>query len=169
MNVREFMNDNPLYTYIGVGVVFVLAMTLVVCRLMGGGGASSYKLVYYDTEAKTIRIVEFEAGEAPKSPLEGEPNVYQAAIFSCGECDPDEIQDGMSRDELEAAGMRIRYIMKIDESVDDTMSMMEGDNYSYSAIDQINWVTDSMQEPMLNLVQGEIDGCPDARPCNPKP
>jgi len=160
MNVREFMNDNPQYVYIGAGVLFFFSMMLVMCQLFGGGGgASDYEVFYYDTEKKTIRIVEFSAGDIALSPLEDEPNVYQAMLYACGECDSGAIHDGMTIAEVEAAGMTVRYITKFEQGEGEGADAFEGGQMFFSPPDRIDWKPD--------YEATEVDDCPDARPCFP--
>lgn len=121
MSLRETLNNNPAAVTGGAVVVLLLCLFMVYCQLTGGG-TSDYtaQLIYYDVANKQIKLVEWKEGPQPNSPLDGSPDVYEATLFSCGECPegPDGITDGMTLEDVKAKGMYPGWITKRDPNTE---------------------------------------------------
>lgn len=168
-NVRQQMNDNPIYMYIAAGGLFFVCIMLVVCQFTGGGSGSSRTplLIYFDTTNETIKLVKFDpsGGNLPNSPLDGAPETYAATIFVCGECPKGAIKDGMTLEELKAAGLFIGWLEKVDRSSASIDTFNEY-NYSYRALDGTKWVKGDT-EAALKIINAPYETCEDVRPCSP--
>ncbi|MEM9414157.1 MAG: hypothetical protein AAGA29_01605 [Planctomycetota bacterium] len=105
MGLREYANNNPAVMTGAAVLVLVLCLAAIACSFFGGFGMvdGSDKLVYYDMNAGTIKLV--SSGDFPGSPLKDNDQAFRATVMSCGECG--EISDGMTPEALEANGMFI--------------------------------------------------------------
>jgi len=164
-SLRETLNDNPVIVYIAAGILTVVCLMLVVCQMVGGSTSAlgSYEVIYYDTSKQQVRIVEHDADEGMHpSPLEGTTDVFEAAVFYCGE-QPEGLDiDGMTRQELEQNGLFIGWLQKTDpEATDDTM-MMEG-GYLYRRVDGTQWW--AAGAPRVDqILRAPYERCKDAQP-----
>ncbi|MFN3167604.1 MAG: hypothetical protein ACE37H_11120 [Phycisphaeraceae bacterium] len=116
MSLRETLNNNPAVVT-GAAVVLLLVAVIILGKVLffsgGGGAVGNEQVIYYDVANKTIKLIERSTKDPyPDSPLDGSPDTYQASIFSCGECG--EITDGMTLDDLKAAGMFVGYLHQRD-------------------------------------------------------
>lgn len=141
LDIREKLNENPIVMVAGVGVVLLLCLSVIFCQLVDTGSSSvKVKYVYFDDASKSIRVVEFKLPEElPTSPLEGTDNVYMATVFSCEDCPKGSVKDGMTLAELEAAGMYIGWLSRIDPGKESQGAMLGEDGYDYRRLDEEVW------------------------------
>lgn len=168
LELKSKLEENQSIVVLGLIVVIVFCLCLVMCQVFGGGpGAVStdVKLVYFDLTNKEIKVVAHEYPAMPKSPLEGTTDVFLASVFACDECPKGKIKDGMTMDELEAEGMFIGWLEKIDPEISEEMAMF-GEGYLYRAVDSERWykATDKGYETINMRV---YEKCKTARICLP--
>ena len=168
LELRKKLEENQSFVLIGLICIIVFSLSLVVCQLTGGGPrsySSEVELVYFDLTSNTIRVVEHEYPEIPKSPLEGTEDVFMASVYACEECPEGAIKDGMSLDDLKAEGMFIAWLERYDANVTEEMAMF-GESYLYRTIESDKWykATDPGYD---KLVRGLYDRCPKASRCQP--
>ena len=168
LELRRKLEENQSIVIIGLIVVIAFCLLLVMCQLFGGGPGSvsnKVKLVYYDLGNQQIKLVDHEYPAMPQSPLEGTEDVFLASVFKCTECPKGAIKDGMTADELEAEGMFIGWLEKIDPDVSEEMAMF-GEGYLYRTVENDRWykATDKGYEKINTRV---YDTCKDARICLP--
>lgn len=168
MNLREQLNDNPVYVIGGAALLVVLSLTVAMCSIFGGGGASfddfpPTKVVYYDTTNDKIILVDPEEGKPAVSPRPGTTDVFEAAVFTCGEYKAGTLRDGMSRAELESADLYIAWLQKSIDSADGSASALEPGavDYLVRSVDGSTWL-DSTREEALTLVTAPYEKCDDA-------
>lgn len=148
MSAREFFNNNPAVVSGAAVLVLVLCLGAISCSLFGwggaGGGSKNVQLVYYDLSNDSLKLV--RAQDRLGSPLVG-TETYLGYVMSCGECG--EINEGMTRAELEAGGMYIAYLQTLPES--DGMSrelMLEGQVEIYDFASE-GWYMMNSEQGML--------------------
>lgn len=166
MSVREFCNNNPAIITGGAVLVLVLCLSAIACQLFGGGTgpSSDVQLIYYDVSSSSILLV--PAKDRPASPLADNANAYRTMILSCGECG--ELSDGMSRADIEAAGMTIAYLNKDPDANSTGDPMMDRDMYVSSVDAPDNWL--SSLSTQGSELMGNVWNCPGgsrAKPCQP--
>jgi len=166
MSAREFFNNNPAIVTGGAVLVLVLCLSAIACQLFGGRGGSSsdVKIVYYDVSSSSILLV--PAKDRPTSPLADNPNAYRTMVLSCGECS--DLSDGMSRADIEAAGMTIAYLNKDPDAANTGDPMMDRDMLVSSLDAPDNWL--SSLSTQGSEIMGNVWNCPDgsrAKPCQP--
>jgi hypothetical protein len=139
MSLRETLNNNPAVVTGGAVVLLLVAVVILGKVLFFSGGSGSVgteQVIYYDVANKTIKLVERPAEEPqPNSPLDGSPDTYQATIFACGECG--EITDGMTLEDLKAAGMFVGYLHKRDPGTEYAPEFNK--TYKYRPFESKNW------------------------------
>lgn len=170
LELREKLNDNPIYVASGLGIVVFFCLMLVVCHFTGGGPRSvEVKLVYYDVSNKTIRIVKHDSIDPIASPLEGTDNVFRAHVFACKECPKGALKDGMTLAELKEQGMFIGYLERYDpqsEGQSDPDALAGGAGLSYRTLDSEEWV-DENSTKIRAVLGAPANKCLEARPCRP--
>ena len=169
LELRKKLEENQSIVIGGLCVIILFSLGLVTCHLLGGPSQASYtnsvELVYFDTETKTIKLVEHEYPAIPASPLEGQENVYLASVYACEECPKGAIKDGMTLEEIEEEGMFIAWIERIDPNATDEMALF-GEGYSYRLPDKDKWYSSS--DPGYQKIIRELyERCPKARVCLP--
>lgn len=163
---REWMNENQLYVAVGVGAIFLICISLVVCQFTGGRPAGTeLRLIYFNDTDKTIQIVEFNTSEGfPGSPLEGTTDVYEAALYACDECPEGVLRDGMTVAELEEAGLFIGWLQKREQTTEGEQAGMDGYAYTFRHPEGEKWYTQN--DPSTARLQAwPYEKCAGARPC----
>ena len=146
LDVREVLNDNPLFVYIGAGVLVFFALTLVVCQFTGGvsggfSGSYNYKLVYYDVNAKTLHVMAFDGRDGQAALIApNERGRYQAVIYTCKENPTGLIKDGMPASELEKHGLFIAWLQKQDTSMQGNGPQLAEVDVQMRTLDNEMWV-----------------------------
>lgn len=168
LELRKKLEENQSFVLIGLICIIVFSLSLVVCQLTGGGAgsySSEVKLVYFDLDSQTVRVVKHEYPAIPASPLEGTEDVFLASVYACEECPEGALKDGMSLADLEAEGMFIAWLERHDPDASEEM-MMFGEGYQYRTVENDQWykVTDKGYE---QITRGVYDRCPQARICQP--
>lgn len=162
--LRETLNANPIITLGAAGVVVFICLMLVVCQFTGGGPASvsSYKVIYYDTSNKTLKVVDHNVSDGMHpSPMKGTTDVFEVMLFYCGESPGNVNVDGMTVEQLEEKGIFIGWLQKIDPEQFDESIMSEG--HMYRAVDGKDWVP--VYEPEVEkIINMPYQRCSDARP-----
>ena len=126
---------------------------------------ATVKLVYFDTEAQSIRLIDHTYPAMPKSPLKGTSDVYLAAVFRCKDCPRGMLKDGMTLEELEKKGMFVGWLEKIDPNVSEEMAMF-GEGYAYREVDGTKWYKET--DRGYDQINSKIyDRCDNARICLP--
>lgn len=167
LELRQKIEENQSIIVIALIAVIVCCLGLVTCQMFGGGASysSEVKLVYFDTENQSVRLVDHEYPAIPTSPLEGTTDVFLATVFACEECPQGKIKDGMTLEDLKANGMFVGWLEKVDPQMDEE-SAMYGEGYFYRSIDSDRWykATDKGYQTINNRV---YEKCQNARPCLP--
>lgn len=166
MNPREFFNNNPAVVTGGAALVLVLCLGLIFYQLMGGGGGGSAdaKVVFYDLSNDKIMVV--SALDNRFSPMLDNETAYRAIIHSCGECG--KFKDGMTRQELEDAGMFIAYLMSIPTRDDAMMGPGEVMAIEYYSMEDELWYADMTQgSDNLRRAASLCEDGTNAEICNP--
>lgn len=117
MSVREFLNNNSAVATIVAVVLLVLALGIIVWQNKPAS-ARDYRSFYYDLNTKEIfvddgtKTTPFDRGSGTFEFHDGpQGSAVRAYIFTCG--DPDDIKEGMSLAEIEAAGGYIAYLERM--------------------------------------------------------
>lgn len=165
-NLRETLNDNPKIVYAVAVVLAVVCLMLVVCQMVGGSTPplGSYQVIYYDTTNQQVRVVEHDASKGMHpSPLEGTTDVFEAAVFHCGERPEGLDIDGMTLQELEQNGLFIGWLQKTDAELEgDELQIMEG-GYEYRRVGGTQWW--STNSPRVDqILRAPYERCEDAQP-----
>lgn len=164
MSLREKLNNNPAVATGGAVIVLLLCLGLIMCTFMGGGG-SSVDIVYYDTEAKQLKLVKYTRDTTLDSPLAG-TETYRAQLMTCGECV--EVKDGESLDEMKAKDMHVAYLMRDNPqpSAEDFMESMQ-----FREVDGTKWVNadSNAGAELVNRIQKELCRSGTPRQCGAKP
>ncbi|MBX2851294.1 MAG: hypothetical protein KTR15_06075 [Phycisphaeraceae bacterium] len=168
LELRKKLEENQSVAVVGLLVVIIFCLGLVMCQLTGGGPGSStreFKLVYFDVDSQTIKIVDHKGPAQAASPLEGTDNVFIASVFACEACPEGQIKDGMNLDDLKAEGMFIAWLERIDPNMTDEMAMF-GEGRSYRTLENDRWYKTT--EKGYELINKRLlDRCPKARICRP--
>ena len=144
MGFRDTLNNNPAVVTAGAAVLLLLCLLLVVCQFTGGGGpvtSTERYLVYYDVSNQKIQLILAPYGEEPDSPLPDNPNAFEAAVLTCGEPDGGKLKDGMSLEELKAAGMSIGWISRRDPGT--ISEPISNPSYQSRTLDKNTWVQEA--------------------------
>ena len=166
MSLREYFNNNPAVVTGGAVLVLVLCLSVIAWQLFGGGGggnSTDVQLVYYDVSSNSILLV--PAKDRPASPLADNDKAFRTMILSCGECS--DLKDGMSRADIEGAGMMIAYLNK-DASGEDADPLMGRDMLVSSIDSPDQWYTSI--SPEGGALMGDPWVCPGdtrAKQCQP--
>lgn len=168
LELRKKLEENQSITIISLLVVIIFCLSMVVCQFVGGGPgsmASEAKVVYFDLDSQTIKIVDHKYPAPLTSPLEGTENVFLASVYSCEECPDGKLKDGMTPEDLKAEGMFIAWLERIDPNITDEMAMF-GEGHSYRTLESDRWYKTS--EKGFEMINKKlVDRC--ARPwgCQP--
>ncbi|MEO0474437.1 MAG: hypothetical protein AAF085_00510 [Planctomycetota bacterium] len=168
LELRKKLEENQSVVVIGLVVVILFCLGVVACQLMGGGpgaGSSDVRLVYFDMDSQTVRIIDHTYPDLPTSPLEGTESVYIASVFSCEDCPKGKIKDGMTLEELKAEGMFVAWLEKRDPEVSEEMAMF-GEGYSYRSLENDRWYKNT--ERGYEAIHAKlVERCSQARICLP--
>ena len=141
LELREKLQENQSVLAVVLILVIVLCLSLVMCQLFGGGSGSysnEVKLVYFDTANKTVRVIDHEYPDMPASPLAGTDNTFLASVYACDDCPKGKIKDGMTLAELEAEGMFVAWLERIDPNATPEMAMF-GSDRTYRRVTDQRW------------------------------
>lgn len=168
LELRKKLEENQSIVVIALLVVILFSLGLVTCQLLGGGRGSFSKevdLVYFDVTNGTIKIVNHEYPEIPKSPLDGTDDVFMARVFSCENCPEGQLKDGMTVDDLKANNMFIGWLERTDPNATQEMLMLdEAKQYRTLAKDRWYKTSDPAYE---KIMQAFNQRCDRAYPCMP--
>ena len=164
------MNNNPAAVTGGAAVVLLLALIFVFLRggLLGGGGsAGTTQVIYYDVANKQIKLVAHDRDSFPNSPLDGSPQIYEAVLLACGECPEDKIVDGMSLEDIKAAGMYLGWLNKRDPGTDTDPSF--NPSMQFRSLQSPKWVSASSEAgfKLQDQLQRKCPGKEYAKECYP--
>ena len=169
LELRKKLEQNQSVVVAALALVIFISMCLVVCHLVGGPGGGSHsndvRLVYFDTETNTIRVVDHEYPAIPASPLKGTDNVFLASVYSCEDCPEGAIKDGMTLDEIEEEGMFIAWLERIDPKANEDMALF-GEGYEYRLPEGDKWYK-SADPGYQKIIRDLYERCPTARVCLP--
>ncbi len=169
MGLRETMNNNPAAVTGGAVVVLLLCLLLVYCQFGGGNPrGGNFQIIYYDVANKQIKLVAHDGDVWPNSPLDGSADTYEAVLLACGECPEDQIVDGMSLEDIKAAGMFLGWLQKRDPGTppDPTFNP----SMQYRTLKSNKWVSASSDAgfKLQEQIHRQCPGGEYANQCHPR-
>ena len=169
MGLRETMNNNPAAVTGGAAVLLLLALLWLGKGLVFGGGSDggTQQIIYYDVANKQIKLVDYDSKTYPNSPLDGSPETYEAALLACGECPEDKIVDGMSLEDIKAAGMYVGWISRRDPGSDPEPDF--NPSMQFRSLQSPKWVSASSEAgfKLQDQLQRKCPGKEHANQCYP--
>lgn len=177
MSIREYLNNNSAVATIVAVVILVVSLGIIVWSNKGGSGAA-VDVYFYDLNTNQL-IVQQAGVVAPVDTGSGTvdygdgttgPAGVMATVYACDNCDA--IQEGMSAEEVAAAGGRIAYFSRYSAEAKALQEkMIAGEEVSDQEMEKIYmmgakvsppgsnvWV-DEMSEPGMSLMDAVGNIC----------
>ncbi|MEM9916355.1 MAG: hypothetical protein AAF911_15475 [Planctomycetota bacterium] len=136
MSVREFLNNNSAVATIVAVVLLVMALGVIIWQNQGPQ-PRQLDVFYYDLNTQEVfvddlsRVVPFDRGNGAYEFADGpRGSAVRAMIYTCG--DPEEIKEGMTLAEIEAAGGFIAYLERFTPQMLERQARIDaGESISY--------------------------------------
>lgn len=164
-DLRDTLDEKKPIVIGAAGLLILLSIVyLVVSMFTGGGNAPGTKatLIYFDVAGQKVQLVDFDAssGELPATPLTAGAEVFLASVWYCGDSSDAKLSDGMALSELEAAGLFIAWLEKVDPN--GAVNEFGTRPMLYRTLSQPKWVKAETAQS-LAIIESPYDKCPDAK------
>lgn len=162
MNIREYLNNNSAVATIVAVVILVVSLGIIVWSNKGGSRAA-VDVYFYDLntnqlivqQAGVIAPVDTGSGTAEYGDGETGPAGVMATVYACDDCSA--IKEGMSVEEIAAAGGRLAYFSRYSAQAKAMQEkMMSGEEVSDAEMEQLYMMGAKISPPGSNMWVDEM-------------